>query len=397
MSLLFAALIPLMAYSGGFSIPEQGSKAAGLGGAFTGLANDPSAIYFNPAGISQLSGFNLLINSTIIIPKGQFQNPDYSNTVYNMKDQTFFVPSGYFTYTWEYGLSFGFGVYAPYGLGTEYDKNWPGDQLSRKIDLKNIHYTGAISYKPLDMLSVGVSFAFSTAEATLIKDAESANLAGDVTLDGSGSGVHYVIGVLANPIENLNIGAVYKGASDLEMTGKVKFTEKKTGALDAKEGDGTITLPLPSQFNVGLAYNVMSDLTVTADLNWTEWSRYSKLEIILDATKEVLISSPRLWENTVTYRVGAEYRGVEDFAFRAGLILDGSPVPEHYAEPSLPDNNRIGYTFGLGYKLMDNLNLDAYLLLLSWEEKHETNNHWDFNGYYNQRATLSGLSISYQF
>lgn len=41
-------------YAGGLSTSGQGSRAIGMGGAFTGVADDGSSIYYNPAGISQI-------------------------------------------------------------------------------------------------------------------------------------------------------------------------------------------------------------------------------------------------------------------------------------------------------------------------------------------------------
>lgn len=42
----------------------QGARALSLGGAFVAIADDPSAMYWNPAGIAELSGFNVLVDHT---------------------------------------------------------------------------------------------------------------------------------------------------------------------------------------------------------------------------------------------------------------------------------------------------------------------------------------------
>jgi len=398
LSLLFAALFPIMAYPGGYSIPEQGSKAAGMGGAFTGLANDPSAIYFNPAGISFQSGMNLMVGSTFVSPTSQYQNPAYSNTIYKQKSLFFIIPQVFFTYEWEYGLTFGAGIYAPYGLGTEWEKGWVGDYYARKTDLQNIHFAGVVSYKVMENLSVAGSFAYSYASAVLEKKGDKIGLAGDVSLEGSGSGFHVGLSALYKPIDNLSIGVNYKLGTELKMSGDIKFSgDRVKSVTDGNEGTGEVTLPIPASLNVGVAYNVMSDLTITADYNWNQWSKYDKLEIINTDKNITLSSSPRNWKNTNTYRIGAEYRGVEDFAFRIGYLIDSDPVDTKYSEPSLPDAGRTGYTFGAGYQIMEGLNIDAYLLLLSWDEKHVTDNEFAFNGYYNTKATLSGLSLTYKF
>ena len=65
--LMFAAA---SANAGGFRLPEAGAKAMGMGFAFTAQANDPSAIYFNPAGITQLEGQNVMVGVTYIRENG---------------------------------------------------------------------------------------------------------------------------------------------------------------------------------------------------------------------------------------------------------------------------------------------------------------------------------------
>jgi len=383
--------------AGGFSIPEQGSKAAGLAGAFTGLANDPSAIYFNPAGISFIKGMNLTVGSTFVIPASQYQNPAVSNTIYEQNSLFFAVPQLFYTQEWEYDLTFGAGIYAPYGLGTEWAKGWPGDNLSREIHLQNVHFAGVVSYKVMENLSVAGTFAWSYANATLLKKAEGAGLAGDVSLDGSGSGIHWGVSTFWKANDMLSVGISYRASADLEMTGDIKISDANTAGALANEGAGKVVLPLPSTLNIGIAATVMPELTLTADYNWSEWSRYEKLEIENTDLNKVLSSSPRNWKNTTTYRVGAEYTGLAGVALRAGFLMDSDPVDTKYSEPSLPDAARTGYTLGAGYKILDNLNLDAYILLLSWDEKDVKDSEFDFNGYYNTSATLFGAHLTYTF
>jgi long-chain fatty acid transport protein len=58
--------------AGGFQVNEHGSRAMGMGGAFIAVASDPSAIYFNPAGLSQLKGLKVMMGATFIAPRTTF-------------------------------------------------------------------------------------------------------------------------------------------------------------------------------------------------------------------------------------------------------------------------------------------------------------------------------------
>ncbi|NUQ82170.1 MAG: outer membrane protein transport protein [Bacteroidetes bacterium] len=396
-ALLLAMTLPFGAMAGGFMIPEQGAKPSALAGAFTGLANDPSAIYFNPAGISFQKGINILIGSTFVSPASQFQAVDVSNTLHKQKELFFVVPQVFFTMEWEYGLTFGAGVYAPYGLGTEWEAGWPGDNLSREIHLENIHFAGVVSYQVMENLSVAGSFAWSTAKATLERKAESAGLAGDVGLEGTGSGLHWGVSALYKPLDLLSIGVSYRAGTELEMTGDIEISGEKTPAASANEGKGKVVLPLPQTLNIGVAVQALPELILTADYNYNGWSAYEKLEIENTDQNRVLSSSPRNWKNTSTYRFGAQYTLWETLDLRGGFLRDEDPVETKYSEPSLPDAGRTGYTLGAGYRLFENVSVDAYTLFLFWDKKEVNDNEFNFNGTYQTYATLFGASVSINF
>ncbi|MCX6121231.1 MAG: PorV/PorQ family protein [Ignavibacteriales bacterium] len=51
----------------------QGTRALGMGGAFVAVADDPSAMYWNPAGIADLQGIQVLVDHTSWIADLQYQ------------------------------------------------------------------------------------------------------------------------------------------------------------------------------------------------------------------------------------------------------------------------------------------------------------------------------------
>jgi long-chain fatty acid transport protein len=63
---LFSSLS--LVYASGFTIYEQGVRALGRGGAFAATADDPTAIFFNPAGIGQLKGTHFTSGLSAIEP-----------------------------------------------------------------------------------------------------------------------------------------------------------------------------------------------------------------------------------------------------------------------------------------------------------------------------------------
>ena len=121
-------LLPLVAFAGGFGLNEQGAKASGMANAFAAQANDPTAVYFNPAGIVQLDGTQVTIGASPVIPQAKFDSSTTDpagirgtspGNITNMDDKIVAVPNAYVTQKINDYVSFGFGTFSNFGLETE--------------------------------------------------------------------------------------------------------------------------------------------------------------------------------------------------------------------------------------------------------------------------------------
>src|SRR5512134_1110533 len=121
--LLFSAST---SFAAGFRLPEAGNKANAMGFAFTAQADNPSAIYYNPAGLTQLEGNNIALGVTYVRENGnQFTGTTPltggATVSETQEDLNFFIPNLYYTHTSKARkVAFGVGVFAPFGLGQEY-------------------------------------------------------------------------------------------------------------------------------------------------------------------------------------------------------------------------------------------------------------------------------------
>src|SRR6266571_2200179 len=121
-----AAILGLVCFDAlglGSRIPNQDAAAIARGNAFVATADDLSAMYYNPAGISQLEGQNIQAGSLFYLNiYADYESPTGQRT----KNLTKVIPVpqvGYAVTLKDMPLSFGLGVYAPFGLGME----WPDD------------------------------------------------------------------------------------------------------------------------------------------------------------------------------------------------------------------------------------------------------------------------------
>src|SRR5437870_13518742 len=116
------------AWAGGVSFTEQGAAASGKGNAFTGEANDPSAIFYNPAGITQLPGTQFMIGTSIVKLDSTFRSSTSGEST-QLQDQFPIVPHYFITHRfkqWDERLSIGLGVYTPFGIIADWPATWQG-------------------------------------------------------------------------------------------------------------------------------------------------------------------------------------------------------------------------------------------------------------------------------
>lgn len=77
-------------FAGGFALSGVGSKATALGGAFRALADDGSAMYWNPAGLAFQDENSVSLGGTFILPSASWEptsayaaaNPGYQAKKY---------------------------------------------------------------------------------------------------------------------------------------------------------------------------------------------------------------------------------------------------------------------------------------------------------------------------
>lgn len=418
-TLALLTLVVTAVFAGGYQINEHGTKAMGMGGAFAAQASDPSAIFFNPAGLTQLKGINIMIGATAIMPVATFTGPTPhpfggTATSTDMVKQTFFPPNFYATYNHE-NWAFGLGFFAPYGLGTEWPAAWGGtppvgQYESYITEIQAFYVNPTVAYRFSDQLSVavGVSYVFGTVELKQkINDPAFGGTVPDwnSTLDGNGSGINFNLGVLYKPTECLSIGVSYRFLTEVEFEGDVKFTDVPNVVVPPgiplpalfPNQTAKAKIPLPANLFAGVAYDFSECFTLEADLQYVAWSAYKELKIEFSqgVAGQTTVSDPGDYEDTFLIRLGGEYR-LNELALRAGFIYDATPIPDKTLGPRLPDGNRYEGTIGLGYAFSEMFRVDVAYQFIQMEERTVTDPN-PFPGTYKSSANLFGLNLGLSF
>jgi long-chain fatty acid transport protein len=415
-SALVALLLPAALVAGGFQLNEHGARAMAQAGAFCARASDPSAMFFNPAGLSYQRGFQFMAGATMIAPSYTYYGPTnlQRNDKWEMESQVFTPPNVYLANTWNdgmlKGLAIGVGLVTPYGLGTRWADDWIGKSITREIDLKTFFVMPTISYAVNDMLSVGVGANIAFSSVKLRKAVTNFSPEMNLELEGDGkTAFSWNAGVLFKPVETISIGVTYRAETKLEFDGTANFHPPTSLAALFPGGDVTTGINLPATYFVGVAWLPTEDLELELDYQGIGWSSYDKLAIDFkdDATtnpviKQADVSSPKNYKDAFIVRLGGEYKlPILGLKLRAGYFYDHNPVPDEHLEPLLPDADRHGLNIGAGMNLLPNLTVDfAYLNLMFMDRTTDKTSQPDgvyLDGLYQGNAQLIGLDLTYHF
>lgn len=438
------------AMAGGFRLPEAGAKAMGMGFAFTAQADDPSAIYFNPAGIMQLEGINMMTGFTYVDGKGgsfsgttplTFNGVGYDSRPETQKDLIFIIPNTYFTHRVSPKFAYGIGIFSPFGLGQTYQESPLSifrNQI-KKIDLLTVVVNPTVAYKVNEYLSIGGGINYMYGKAKLSKTGVVNNYLGapgtynpldvfQLDLEGDGSAWAFNLGVLFTPSKEWKVGLSYRSPfalsihegdvkiNGIESTTPLAFAGGATAGQVFSGGPtpvssfntkGSTTVNLPATAGLGVSYT-KNKLTIEVDADFTWWESYRSLDFVFKDNRALLPNTvtPKNWNDTIAFYIGGEYRVTDPLSLRLGFRYDPTPVPPSTMGPELPDAIKFYYSAGAGYKY-NNWKFDfAYMYV---DKRDRTVNNQTvltpvpgslgagFNGKWSGSAHLVAFDIGYKF
>jgi long-chain fatty acid transport protein len=401
------SLISANIYAGGFQLNEHGAKALAMGGAFTAVANDPSAVYWNGAGLSQLSGTHIMLGTSLIAPQSTFRGVYPDITKYRAKNLVFFPTHFFASHAFNEKFSVGLGFTTPFGLGTEWDNDWVGKYLATKTSLMTFTVSPVVTYSPIKELSFSAGFVYSFANVTIERKIQPSTILANeayISLEGDDkSAFGFNAGIMIKPVDFISIGASYHSEVKYDFKGTATTTGPAQLASQLPQGPISANLTTPQNIAVGVAVDVNKDLKVSADYQFVGWSSYDKLEVTFEESG-VVSSSPRMYKDSYILRLGADYRLNRQVSLMGGVYFDKNPVSTAYLNPSLPEADRLGFSFGVEGRLFDNLTITgSYLfirakqLTVSDSKEIYSGPSSTFNGTYNSSANIFSLGFVYSF
>jgi long-chain fatty acid transport protein len=394
--------IPSISFAGGFQINTMGAKALGMGGAFTGVANDASAIYFNPAGMSDIRWqHELYTGVSLIFPQVSVQTAANANVNQNSPIAT--PIEFYYVYKFNEKFSFGFGVNNQFGAKSSYPNDWEGRYIVQELSLKTYMFQPTASYKINDYLNVGGGFVYTTGIFDLQQSAPlqtNSTPYGEAHLTGSGNAMGYNFGILSHVKDYFNIGIDYRSKFKINLNnGNADFTDIPAGVqnLYPPTSGFTSSVTLPAVFCVGVSKLLCNRKLMLAFDFWrTFWSSYDTLKFTFSDNVTPAVISPRLYKDVNYYGFGGTYLLNDKFKARAGIFYDFSPIPDGYVSPELPDGNVFGWSLGGTYKLNSTFSFD--LSFLNYDATlTRSYTQGGFTGTYHKIISVLDFGINFHF
>lgn len=386
------------AQAAGFALNEV--SMTGLGRAFAGagiVGDDYSALAFNPAGIT-LKGTGVQAGAALILEHGEVKGTaeKVGNRVSGKESINIPVaaPSMFAQYKINDSLFFGFGVYAPFGLATKYDKDWFGSDLGVDSELEVIDVAPTLGYKINDKWSVGASVIARYGKVIMTNTSAGTGFS-DFDIDGWN--VYGRVGVMYEHDKDTRIGLAYSSVStEVEHTLKGDHTlEGMTPPINGKHIGGTVTR-LPESWLLS-GYKKHGNFGYSASLRYTRWEHFDKFT--LTSSKIGATTNNYDWQNVWSASVGVDWFYNDTWTFRAGLGYDESPVRRTASRTvRIPDNDRVLMSLGFTYKVNENVKIDAgytHLYLPTFRARNGENKFVDAK--YDFNAEVLGVQFQYDF
>lgn len=433
------------ALAAGFQLTEQSSLGAGRAYAGAGIVGDDlSAVHYNPAGMTLLEGTRFQAGGVWIGINADFDS-DNGMADENGRLKGQMIPAGYVTHQVNDKVWLGFAMTVPFGMGTEYSRDWEYGNRGTSAKIYTFDMNPNIAYKVSDFISVaaGISVQYAKAKLGMNMKAMGMDLAhAKVEADSWDWG--YNLGIMFSPNDTLRFGLSYRSAIEHEAEGDVELSGFNP-ALGQLLGGGLIasfledgymmgtgaTLKTPDTVMLTGTWEATEKIRVSGLIRWANWSNFDDLTLNNDVPNSVITAlggalgklpgvtagdlaeaSSQIknttiennWKDTWLFSVGADYRINDAFTIRGGLAYETSPIDDQSTRMAvIPDTDRVWLSLGASWYATKDLQFDVgatYLMGIGDKDLYDdlkSKGGKKVGEYDSLDAYLLGVQMQYRF
>lgn len=386
--------------------PVLGAKASGMATAFTAVADDGSAIVFNPAGLTGLKGFQAYGGVNAVFLSSRYEDPagDSERTDFKM----FLSP--FLFLTDDLGrkdMMFGIGLFSPFGIG---GRLWSNEGLTRyastesTMDTYSANIAAAWRITPWLSVAAGPYYLMVKDKVEYMTDQSLLSWSdGRLKLDGEGGGYGYLAGILIEPVKEWSIGISYRSSVKVDMDGTASIGNIAPPLHEIFGGsrfetDVRTDVQFPDVWLAGIAWKPTDKLTVALDGELYRWktfrSRDLDFEIEVPDAGLTDMSVPLDWKNTWGVFVGFDLKLNREVSLRGGYGHITRAVPDSTFGPSSLEAAQNILSAGIGYRLMSNMTIDVFYLMNVYRTREVDNEV--LSGTYDSTSQVGGVGLTYR-
>lgn len=147
--------LPASGFPGGTKTFGGGTRAQAMGdGTFVAVADDASAVYYNPAGLVQIEQVGMFLDVKPLLPRTAYTN-GFNNLV-SVNDKPSLAIDNYFAKRLNKNMVFGLGINAPFARAANYSNSPAMNNFRLKSRVVDMNIAGVLALKANDSLSFGL-------------------------------------------------------------------------------------------------------------------------------------------------------------------------------------------------------------------------------------------------
>jgi long-chain fatty acid transport protein len=350
-------------------IQGQGSAASAMSNAFSAQADDPSALHYNPAGMTQLQGIQFMAGALASGGSTNFTSLTGVTARGDRNGSAAWPPPGHMYLTANLkslgvtalgDLSVGIGLTVPFGSLTRWPNDGPFRSATTFSTLPLLDIKPTLAYKVTENLSLGLGadiYTFSNLVGEGHAERQAIPVDGVKTeLNGKDTTAGFNASLLYTALRNddgrplANIGIVYRSQATLHLSGALL-------ANGAKVSDANATLVLPQIITGAIAIwpirTKEREWKLEMDVDYVGWKSVRNLDVTLG--NGMRIAQPQNWRSTFAVMLGTEYKWLAleslpnwEVALRGGYTNQQNQMPDVTYDPGIPSSDLHVVGGGLG-------------------------------------------------
>lgn len=409
------------ALAAGFQLTEQSSLGAGRAYAGAGIVGDDlSAVHYNPAGMTLLEGTRFQAGGVWIGLNADYSS-DISGESENGRLKGQMIPAGYVTHQVNDQVWLGFAMTVPFGMGTEYSKDWEGAGRGTNAKIYTFDMNPSIAWKVSDFLSIGggISVQYAKAELGMGLHHDLLGKIGHGKVEADSWDWGFNLGVMISPTDKLRFGLAYRSSIEHEAEGDTKLSGMASPLDRLLEGQNlamSTTIETPDTIMLTGTWEATDQLRLSGLIRWANWSKFKELKIKNDLPvmietglqqnaamfKELNIEND--WQDTWLFSVGADYKINSAFTVRGGIAYETSPIDDQSTRMAvIPDTDRVWLSLGASWYATKDLQFDVgatYLMGVGDKDLYDdlkSEGGKKIGEYDSLDAYLLGVQMQYRF